>query len=99
MLRPYRPYHDHGGLANAHHVLELQDKVLRGAVVGIDLAKPCPAIPERGGRSQGHHGRGRDGRGAACCAPTIILLRAPAIIILIVRSTYERTRAHLLRKR
>src|SRR6266550_2785696 len=45
MLRPYRPYHDHGGLANAHHVLELQDKVLRGAVVGIDLARQPPHAP------------------------------------------------------
>src|SRR6266480_5965266 len=42
MLRPYRAYHDHGGLANAHHVLELQDKVLRGAVVGVDLARQSP---------------------------------------------------------
>src|SRR6266576_5709565 len=45
MLRPFRPYHDHGGLANAHHVLELQDKVLRGAVVGIDLARQPPHAP------------------------------------------------------
>src|SRR5206468_11656849 len=36
---------------------------------------------------------------APCGGNTIILIRAPAIIILIVRSTYERTRAHLLRKR